>query len=239
MPPRRNSRAEICEGERLCAARRHHHDAHRPDADAGHRRSCRTKRRAGFAASSNCATPCAQTLRTQLDDSGAMRRCSMRAGQLNFSIRPFRLPFRRGQRERQPARLPWRPGCLPLLCSLEDYNDETKKAAKTAIFRERTIHQPKTAACGETAQDALVLTLNETGRADLARMEMLLRKPPEEFLPELKGMIYRNPQTERVGDGRPISLRRCACEAGGRTGGCGSESGLPGKRHRAGSGAAG
>ncbi|MEO6754371.1 MAG: DEAD/DEAH box helicase family protein, partial [Chthoniobacteraceae bacterium] len=86
---------------------------------------------------------------------------------------------------------------LPLLCSLEDYNDETKKAVKTAIFRERTIHQPKTAQIAETAQDALVLTLNDTGRVDLARMEMLLRKPPEEFLPDLKGMVYRNPQTER------------------------------------------
>jgi N12 class adenine-specific DNA methylase len=85
----------------------------------------------------------------------------------------------------------------PLLCSLEDYNDETKKAVKTAIFRERTIHQPRTALMAETPQDALVLTLNETGRVDLPRMEMLLRKPPEEFLPELKGLIYLNPQTEQ------------------------------------------
>ena len=35
--------------------------------------------------------------------------------------------------------------------------DETKKAVKTAIFRERTIHQPKAALAAETAQDALVL----------------------------------------------------------------------------------
>ncbi len=85
----------------------------------------------------------------------------------------------------------------PLLCSLEDYNDETKKAVKPAIFRERTIHQPRAALMADTPQDALVLTLNEMGRVDLARMEMLLRKPPEEFLPELKGLIYRNPQTEQ------------------------------------------
>ena len=85
----------------------------------------------------------------------------------------------------------------PLLCSLEDYNDETKRAVKMAIFRERTIHQPRPALLAETPQDALVLTLNEMGRVDLARMEMLLRKSPEEFLPELKGLIYRNPQTEQ------------------------------------------
>ncbi len=86
---------------------------------------------------------------------------------------------------------------LPLLGSLEDYNDETKKAVKMAIFRERTIHQPKAAVLAESAADALVLSLNETGRADLPRMEALLRKPAEEFLPELKGLIYRNPQTEQ------------------------------------------
>ena len=61
----------------------------------------------------------------------------------------------------------------PLLCSLEDYNDETKRAVKMAIFRERTIHRPRPALVAETPQDALVLTLNEMGRVDLARMEML------------------------------------------------------------------
>ena len=74
----------------------------------------------------------------------------------------------------------------------------TRAPARSLIAsRERTIHQPKTAVVAETPQDALVLTLNDTGRVDLARMEMLLRKPPEEFLPDLKGMVYRNPQAEQ------------------------------------------
>jgi N12 class adenine-specific DNA methylase len=85
---------------------------------------------------------------------------------------------------------------LPLLCSLEDYNEETRKAAKTAIFREGTIQKPRSAQAAETPKDALVLTLNEAGRVDLDRMEVLLRRPREEFLPELKGLIYRNPQSE-------------------------------------------
>jgi N12 class adenine-specific DNA methylase len=85
---------------------------------------------------------------------------------------------------------------LPLLCSLEEYNDETKKAVKTTIFRERTIHKTQAVRAAETAQDALVLTLNEVGRVDFAMMEALLSKSSEEFLPELKGLIYRNPQTE-------------------------------------------
>ena len=42
-----------------------------------------------------------------------------------------------------------------------------------------------------------MLALNETGRVDLAHMETLFSSPPEEFLPELKGLVYRNPQTEQ------------------------------------------
>ncbi|MDQ3624725.1 MAG: hypothetical protein M3463_19955, partial [Verrucomicrobiota bacterium] len=45
----------------------------------------------------------------------------------------------------------------PLLCSLEDYNEETKRAEKTAIFRERTIQQAQTARAAETPRDALIL----------------------------------------------------------------------------------
>ncbi len=85
----------------------------------------------------------------------------------------------------------------PLLCSLEDYSEETKRAEKTAIFRERTIQQAQTPRVAETPKDALVIVLNETGRVDLGRMEALLSRPPEEFLPEMKGLLYRNPQTEQ------------------------------------------
>ncbi len=86
---------------------------------------------------------------------------------------------------------------LPLLLSLEDYNDETRRATKMAIFRERTIQQAQAPRFAETPKDALVLALNATGRADLAAMEALLSRPPDEFLPELKGLVYRNPQTEQ------------------------------------------
>ncbi len=86
---------------------------------------------------------------------------------------------------------------LPLLRSLEDYNAETQRAQKAAIFRERTIQQARPLLAAETPRDALILSLNATGRMDLEHMERLLSRPPEEFLPELKGLIYRNPQTEQ------------------------------------------
>jgi len=86
------------------------------------------------------------------------------------------------------------PDC-PLLCSLEEYDDDTKRATKAAIFRERTIQQPQPARAAESPRDALVLSLNETGRVGLARMEALLSRSPEQFLPELKGLVFRNPET--------------------------------------------
>jgi len=84
----------------------------------------------------------------------------------------------------------------PLLLAV-GLQQETKSAEKTEIFRERTIQQAQTPRAAETPQDALVLVLNETGRVDLPRMEALLSRSPEEFLPELKGLLYRNPQTEQ------------------------------------------
>ncbi|RRK01275.1 DEAD/DEAH box helicase [Opitutaceae bacterium TAV4] len=86
---------------------------------------------------------------------------------------------------------------LPLLLSLENYNEDTGLATKTAIFRERTIQARQPVERVETAKEALLVTLNERGRVDLDAMSRLLGKPADEFLPELAGMIYRNPQTER------------------------------------------
>ena len=86
---------------------------------------------------------------------------------------------------------------LPLLCSLEDYNADTHRAAKAAIFNERTIQKPRRAAAAESAHDALIFSLNEKGRVDLLYIERLLGRPAEDFLRELKGLVFRNPETEQ------------------------------------------
>ncbi len=85
---------------------------------------------------------------------------------------------------------------LPLLRSLENFNEETRRASKTAIFRERTIQRHKPVESVETAKEALLVSLNEKGRVNLPLMSWLLKKPVEEFLPELKGLIFLDPQTE-------------------------------------------
>ena len=86
---------------------------------------------------------------------------------------------------------------LPLLFSLENYDTETRKATKTAIFHERTIQRHKPVTAVESPKEALIVTLNEKGRVDLDHMGGLLSRSPEEFLPELKGTVFFNPQTKQ------------------------------------------
>ena len=84
---------------------------------------------------------------------------------------------------------------FPLLLSLEHYNDETKRATKATIFTERTIRHRRPIESVSSPKEALLVSLNERGRVDLDHMARLLNKPTEEFLPDLKGMIFLNPQT--------------------------------------------
>ncbi len=85
---------------------------------------------------------------------------------------------------------------LPLLFSLENYDSETNKAVKTAIFRERTIQKQKPITSVQSPKEAVIVSLNEKGRVDLEHMASLLNRPADEFLPELKGVLFLNPQTQ-------------------------------------------
>ena len=86
---------------------------------------------------------------------------------------------------------------LPLLLSLENYNDETKRAAKATIFHERTVHHRQPVEAVGAPKEALLVSLNERGCIDLDHMAGLLNKPLEEFLPDCKGLIFLNPQTNQ------------------------------------------
>jgi N12 class adenine-specific DNA methylase len=80
--------------------------------------------------------------------------------------------------------------------SLENYDSKLTRAAKTAVFRERTIHRQNPSTSVNSAKEALIVSLNEKGRVDLPHMARLLSRPPEEFLPELGGVLFLNPQTQ-------------------------------------------
>ena len=86
---------------------------------------------------------------------------------------------------------------LPLLLSLEQYDEHSKRAVKAAIFRERTIQRGTASAEIKTAEDALLVALGERGAVDLDFMAGLLHRKPSEFVPELQGAIFLNPQTNR------------------------------------------
>ena len=85
---------------------------------------------------------------------------------------------------------------LPLLLSVEHYAPEIGRATKAAIFRERTIQKQRPAPQVSTPQEALLVTLNERGCVDLDYLASLLHRKPSEFLPDLKGSIFLNPQTK-------------------------------------------
>jgi N12 class adenine-specific DNA methylase len=85
----------------------------------------------------------------------------------------------------------------PLLLSLENYNEETRRATKAAIFRERTIQKKRPLAVVNSPEEALLVTLNERGCVDLDYLAGLLHRRPTEFLPDLRGTIFLNPQTNR------------------------------------------
>ena len=86
---------------------------------------------------------------------------------------------------------------LPLLLSLENYDEENSIATKAAIFRERTIHHKQVIESADTPKEALLVSLNEKGSVDLDHMAGLLDKSVEEILPDLKGMIFLNPQNKQ------------------------------------------
>ena len=62
---------------------------------------------------------------------------------------------------------------LPLLVSLEEFDPETKRATKTAIFDRRTLDRYRPVDRVETASEALLVSLNETGQIHWPRMESL------------------------------------------------------------------
>jgi len=83
---------------------------------------------------------------------------------------------------------------MPLLLSLEYYDRETKTATKAAIFTKRTMLQQKKIEKADTAKEALIVSLNESGIIDFSLMERLTGKNSKELKDELKGLIFKNPE---------------------------------------------
>lgn len=68
-------------------------------------------------------------------------------------------------------------------------------AKKAAIFSRRVMSPRRQVTRVETAKEALVVSMNETGRLNLSRMSQLTAKTEQDLITELKGLIYKNPTT--------------------------------------------
>ena len=82
----------------------------------------------------------------------------------------------------------------PLLLSLENYDPETNRATKAAIFERRTLERYRPVEHVETAAEALTVSLNETGEIDWPRMEQLTGASARQLQRELGSLVYRNPE---------------------------------------------
>jgi len=82
----------------------------------------------------------------------------------------------------------------PLLLSLETYDPDTKRATKTAIFERRTLERYRPVEHVETADEALAISLNETGEINWPRMEQVTGRTARLLQSELGSLVYRNPE---------------------------------------------
>ena len=86
---------------------------------------------------------------------------------------------------------------LPLLLSLERYDDEAGVADKADIFFKRTVRIKRKATHCDSAAEALAVSIHERGGVDQDLMESLLGRVPADFIEELSSarIIFQNPAT--------------------------------------------
>ena len=81
-----------------------------------------------------------------------------------------------------------------LLCSLEILNENGELARKADIFTKRTIKAHQEITTVNTANEALIVSLNQKGRVNLPYMQELCGLDMDRLLHDLKGTIFRVPE---------------------------------------------
>ena len=86
---------------------------------------------------------------------------------------------------------------LPLLLSLERWDGETQTAEKADMFHRRTVGATNKIEHCDTPEEALLVSIQQTGGVNPKMMRSLLGKPESEFLPALQvtGTIFLNPES--------------------------------------------
>ena len=85
---------------------------------------------------------------------------------------------------------------LPRVAALENVDKNTGEITKATVLERPTIRRPESPDRVETADQALLVSLNETGRVDMDRVAALAGVTPEQAIKDLGGAIYQDPRTE-------------------------------------------
>ena len=84
-----------------------------------------------------------------------------------------------------------------LVGGLERYDEKAKKFEKSALFEKDTLRK-KEIEHVDTASDALVVSLNESGKVDFKRMHALTGMSEQKLIDELSGEIVLSPEGDYV-----------------------------------------
>ena len=83
-----------------------------------------------------------------------------------------------------------------LVMSLEIYDESTGKANKSAIMTQDVVGRIPPVTSVQTAEEGLLVCLNQRGEVDLAVIADLYGKPEENIVAELGDLVYRDPETQ-------------------------------------------
>ncbi len=83
-----------------------------------------------------------------------------------------------------------------LVMSLEDYDEVTGKATKAAIMSRDVVGRAPPVTRVQSAEEGLLVSLNQRGAVDLPYIATLYGKPEEHIKDELGELIYHDPQSE-------------------------------------------
>lgn len=84
-----------------------------------------------------------------------------------------------------------------LLCSLEVLDENGNLERKADMFLKRTISKAVPVTKVDTAVEALAVSMSEYARINLPFMAQLTERSEESIIEELKGIIFRNPETQQ------------------------------------------
>jgi len=83
-----------------------------------------------------------------------------------------------------------------LVMSLEDYDELSGKATKSAIMEKDVVGKTPPVTKVKNAEEGLLVSLNQRGAVDLAFIAELYGKPEEHIITELGDLIFHDPETK-------------------------------------------